>query len=730
MKKLFITAIISVFAAAALTVGVAATDFTVSPAATGEILGDANGDGSINARDILAIKRDVVGIEKAKVGADANGDSKINARDILAIKRQIVGIERLTDIKGSTVKILAVDGVNVKNMAIVAPEGTLKDSDNAALAASEMARYLSVVTGGSWDVDNSGREQSGPAIYIQYDPTIDWGEHGWDSHITPIVKHKFDDRINEVTPGQLGDEGFTIEVKDGNVYITGGRLRGCMYGVYQFLEDYVGVRFIEIDETYYYSADIVNIKSGINETVIPTFRYRHCDGFALPMESLPSYAFPRKLNAATMNGYDFQCYGYKVGNSFANAHSWGYYRADMRENPKWPDVSLAGIDLNWQPCFATQFDEMFEGMLAAADLVYKTKGESCIPGSYTMSFSAMDNWQFCTCDGCREIYERLGYSGACVDFASRAADEFQKYYPGIKIYTMTYDKTPPAEGLYVSENLVLMYCGTGCNNHIPGSGECGDNLTSIGTSNTADEESFAKWCEAVDEVYFWEYGVTCAYYMSPCPNVFNIFHDVKFVYENGGDGFYYEGDTADTYYSFERLKAYIAMRVMWDPAMTWEECQNLIEEYLFIRYGDSYEAIYELIEVLTECGDAAGCFINNHDRTWEMYDPATTAANFEKMLTLIEEAKTGARNQTQLDRIELNTIHVYFLGLAASYEDVYVNGTAEQKAEYEARYTYMIDFMHEKDVHIFYDDSRYHVPDTVDLTKSPMEQFYVYGTTP
>ena len=42
----------------------------------------------------------------------------------------------------------------------------------------------------------------------------------------------------------LGEEGFTLSVKDnGNLYITGGKWRGCMYGVYELLERYIGWRF-------------------------------------------------------------------------------------------------------------------------------------------------------------------------------------------------------------------------------------------------------------------------------------------------------------------------------------------------------------------------------------------------------------------------------------------------------------------------------------------------------
>lgn len=81
--KSTITIVISAMCALALAIGASAAD-----------CGDVNNDSKVNARDILAIKRHIVGIELSE-NADANGDGKVNARDILAIKRHIVNIESL-----------------------------------------------------------------------------------------------------------------------------------------------------------------------------------------------------------------------------------------------------------------------------------------------------------------------------------------------------------------------------------------------------------------------------------------------------------------------------------------------------------------------------------------------------------------------------------------------------------------------------------------------------------
>ena len=48
--------------------------------------GDANGDGTLDAADVTALEKIVVGLEGTTRGADANQDGTINAADITALE--------------------------------------------------------------------------------------------------------------------------------------------------------------------------------------------------------------------------------------------------------------------------------------------------------------------------------------------------------------------------------------------------------------------------------------------------------------------------------------------------------------------------------------------------------------------------------------------------------------------------------------------------------------------
>ena len=54
--------------------------------------GDANGDGTIDVRDITRVERAITGLDVETTGADANGDGVINVLDITMVERMIAGL--------------------------------------------------------------------------------------------------------------------------------------------------------------------------------------------------------------------------------------------------------------------------------------------------------------------------------------------------------------------------------------------------------------------------------------------------------------------------------------------------------------------------------------------------------------------------------------------------------------------------------------------------------------
>lgn len=72
------------------------------------VLGDANGDGSVNAADIVEIVNYIMGKPSEKFNADAadtNNDGAINAADIVMVVADIMGTINLNTESGINVSI-------------------------------------------------------------------------------------------------------------------------------------------------------------------------------------------------------------------------------------------------------------------------------------------------------------------------------------------------------------------------------------------------------------------------------------------------------------------------------------------------------------------------------------------------------------------------------------------------------------------------------------------------
>ena len=72
----------------------------------------------------------------------------------------------------------------------------------------------------------------------------------------------------------LGEEGFFIREHKGRLFIGGEGSRGTLYGVYEFLEKYVGWRFFASDCECLLSGDTIDIPAGLCDRQVPVVEYR------------------------------------------------------------------------------------------------------------------------------------------------------------------------------------------------------------------------------------------------------------------------------------------------------------------------------------------------------------------------------------------------------------------------------------------------------------------------
>ena len=116
--------------------------------------------------------------------------------------------------EGYRVKGIEIAGRDISEYSIY----LFEDADEChTIAANELQKYVELACGVKLDIVREPAE-----------------------HMIVLERVGEDDPRAEV----LGREGFNISVKEnGDLYISGGRDRGCLYGVYELLESYIGWRF-------------------------------------------------------------------------------------------------------------------------------------------------------------------------------------------------------------------------------------------------------------------------------------------------------------------------------------------------------------------------------------------------------------------------------------------------------------------------------------------------------
>ena len=500
---------------------------------------------------------------------------------------------------------------------------------------------------------------------------------------------------------------------------------------------------------------------------VPFLKFRFCGQNV--SKAVKEYYFPARQNGTQIYKNSGERYGYLYGPQNINAHAYGlYWQYATGTMP--PDDGSMSLDerytaklesgekasgSSWQPCAtdAKTYQKLFSGLLdhmrrieswGSSDYAFTSTAKFLVEnGQKSMSFSICDNEKYCDCLPCDRIANGRtnpkgevtipaeGYGALYLDLANRASVDIQEYYPGLRIHCILYNHDIPAT-IRPAKNVVVFYCGQGCNNHYLNSGEC-TNLGQLNKENNIKTaESLKAWgsfcAETGAEMWYWYYGVTYHYYMVSMPSVYNIYYDYKFMYEECNvRGIYYEGGGPN--YNYETLKAYLSVKMEWEPDMSYENFIEYMKEYLYMYYGAGYEEIYQFIDMENTAGNEVGtCFVSNFDRPGDMYSYAYIDEHYEEMRTLLTTALDKAEREEQKERIRVMIICFDFLGLSSSYDRMYTNGDEASRALYEQRYTDMYNGLVSREMRIFSDPYTYKIPETIDFTVNPMTQFYEFGS--
>ncbi|MCL1857638.1 MAG: DUF4838 domain-containing protein [Oscillospiraceae bacterium] len=395
---------------------------------------------------------------------------------------------------------------------------------------------------------------------------------------------------NFIPRDSLKNDGFIIKTQNGDIFISGKTGRGILYGVYSFLEEYIGVKFISYDYTYIPVTDKIEIPGEINNTQIPPFEYR--DIYYREIIGNPDFSARRKCNGfhgslSDRHGGKFIYAGFvHTFNSIVPPEKY------FSEHPEYFSfVSKKGgrISEHTQLCLTNP--EVLEIAKKYVRDILDKKPETNI-----ISVSQNDWYNPCECENCNKIDEEEGsHAGTLIRFVNAVADSIKNDYPDVIIDTLAYQYTRACPKITKPrENVAVRLCTIECcfSHSLKYCDKTGA-LEDFGRKHTITDD-FDEWSKISKRLYVWDYVTDFCHYLLPHPNIYILKDNINFFVEHNVTGLFEQGcgDTINS--DFGALRSYVLSKLMWEPSL---DLDKLIDEFLFYYYGKANKTVRSYIDL-------------------------------------------------------------------------------------------------------------------------------------
>ncbi len=438
----------------------------------------------------------------------------------------------------------------------------------------------------------------------------------------------------------MGEEELRIVVRPDRLLIAGGRPRGTLYGVYQFLEDCLGVRFLTFDHTYVPQASGLKIPC-------TDFAYRPPFSFRWPYyrenSEHPAFAARLRVNTVTpderLGGNTRQSlinhslYRLLPVSEYGQTHPEYFALVDGERKL---DVGGGGPE----PCVTNP--EVIE--IVAQAVIRELDAN---PNQQNISVSQNDNAEYCRCPRCEEINQREGTPmGAHLAFVNAVAERVEKKHPNVKIGTLAYWYTRKAPKTIVPRpNVQIQLCSIEC---------C--TLHPIDDPNCARNAEFMRdlkaWGEICDDIWVWNYNTNFSSYDLPFPNLRSIGPNVRCFLRNNVKGLFMQANGNGTAGEMSDLRNYIIARMIWNPQV---DDAALCEEFVRLHYRSAAPPIREYLKMLHDNAEQSGlhpgCFPSPEqvgltpeiaEKAFDYFQPALALADDEEVRARVEKASICA----------------------------------------------------------------------------------------
>ena len=482
---------------------------------------------------------------------------------------------------------------------------------------------------------------------------------------------------------EYAEEELRVVIGLDNVAIVGGRPRGVLFGVYQFLEDAMGMRFLAKDYTYVprYAASDADLRRGqlapMDYSYNPPIECRFV-GFGDFQDKTGQFAARLRANGRWSGDGNLPAeWRKKLGGHnrrgliLHNITEWTGF--SQKDHPEYFAADKDGKrPASSQPCFSHPdvIDRMTERVLAAL----KDYGPN------SQSAMAQMDADLCHCKRCRDLVRQDGRDpdgsggenwGAPMFLAiNHVAREVAKVRPDVTIATQAYAPSArPPLNIQMEPNVRIQYATyNACQIHPFDSLSCPNNMKY--------SEDMRRWGKISNGMMYWYYGMGSFTDFFAPPLVLRMAGPhVRTLVANNGKSFFIQGDPI----IFAELVQYVYAKILWDPRV---DTYDVINEFVDLYYGPAAAPVAEFIRLadneLRRCGNHTGCNVPN---IFEGY--CYSQGLGWKGIGMFEEALALADTPELKARVEKASLVPYRMSLGVTWLGQTPEGmTAENKSKY------------------------------------------------
>jgi hypothetical protein len=398
-------------------------------------------------------------------------------------------------------------------------------------------------------------------------PVITADKHRGAYEILLGQNERLDEIAANINYKLLNEDGFVIKTDSSRLIIAGGNEKGTLYGVYSFLEKYLGCRMYSPKVKIVPQQKLIALGK-INDQQIPVIAFRDVH-----------YRITWDAEYTDWHKLDHDPHGERT--------DWGMWVHTFNElvppqtyyqlHPEY-FAMVKGKRLPTQLCLSNP---------AVLEITIQNLRKKIAqnPTAKYWSVSQNDNRDYCTCDLCKAIDEREGSpSGSIINFVNQVADQF----PDKMISTLAYEYGRHAPKLLKPhDNVNIMLCSIEAFRDRP---------LKEDTASAEFVKDVENWGKISKDIIVWDYVIQFNHLLSPFPNLQVLQPNLQFFAENGVNAMFEQGNR-EVGGEFAALRSYLISKLLWDPYLNMDSVMN---DFLSGYYGAADKPVREYIDMMRE----------------------------------------------------------------------------------------------------------------------------------